>query len=448
MVRAWFVVFGVLAGCRVYEPEILDCQIRCGAGRACPRDTRCSEDLFCRPLNVSGVCTCSPGQTEACQRSSTMSGICSGGIRTCGEDRVWSSCMGAVVPGIEVCNGIDDDCDGVIDGNTIDAPRCPLTEGVCAGAHVASCVGGNYVACDVVEYGIDYERFETRCDGLDNDCDGQVDAPPPRAVLDLDGDDFALSPGSVVARVAGEARLVTFDDAMNVIGNELLAARFPDAQVEASGERVLAFAEDGGVRFVRLTADGRRSERVEPTWLGNGPLAVGLHAAAMEVNGEVQVRSLLTNEAPVTVGSSDGGVLTMSPRGEWLTWPGGLWRHSTKSHVQTTPLPPMAALFDVGTEAVTAVPVEPGGFFYADLASSLATTPLALALRNAGASMRGPQLVVVGHTAQGDVWLSTQSASLKVATGASGAQLTSGRFGVTVAFRREDTLWLGQLCVP
>ncbi|MBF5042398.1 hypothetical protein FGE12_08300 [Aggregicoccus sp. 17bor-14] len=52
---------------------------------------------------------------------------------------------------------------------------CKLREGVCAGA-LRPCVDGLVAQqCTEADYGPDYELEETRCDGLDNDCDGQVD---------------------------------------------------------------------------------------------------------------------------------------------------------------------------------------------------------------------------------------------------------------------------------
>jgi hypothetical protein len=52
---------------------------------------------------------------------------------------------------------------------------CPLTLGVCASAH-SLLVDGGWTPCD---YGPDYQSLETRCDGLDNDCDGRVDTSTP-----------------------------------------------------------------------------------------------------------------------------------------------------------------------------------------------------------------------------------------------------------------------------
>ncbi len=91
--------------------------------------------------------------------------------------------------GPEVCNGVDDDLDGVVDdeadGGRL-ARACPLTLGVCAGAH-SFCVDGGWAACD---YGPEYQRTERRCDGLDNDCDGTVDSSWTRVLLEADAGRF------------------------------------------------------------------------------------------------------------------------------------------------------------------------------------------------------------------------------------------------------------------
>jgi len=86
-----------------------------------------------------------------------------------------------LAPTDEVCNGFDDDCDGMID-DLDDAALCPLQRGVCAGARQICAGAGGFLPCSTINYGPDYEPFEVSCDGLDNDCDGEVDN------VDVDGD--------------------------------------------------------------------------------------------------------------------------------------------------------------------------------------------------------------------------------------------------------------------
>ena len=88
----------------------------------------------------------------------------------------------------ELCNGIDDDCDGRLDGEDeedllfFDLQSCERDQGACAGAtkEAAKCVGGVWEACDDASYAANSEAYEgtiaeASCDGLDNDCDGSTD---------------------------------------------------------------------------------------------------------------------------------------------------------------------------------------------------------------------------------------------------------------------------------
>ncbi len=77
----------------------------------------------------------------------------------------------------EQCNGIDDDCDGIVDDDLI-GPDCALTRGICAGSR-QRCLGGAWAACDAATYGESFEVTEAACDGVDNDCDGIVDDDCP-----------------------------------------------------------------------------------------------------------------------------------------------------------------------------------------------------------------------------------------------------------------------------
>ena len=51
---------------------------------------------------------------------------------------------------------------------------CPLQQGVCAGSY-ETCSDGAWPGCTVSNYGPNYEATETKCDNLDNDCNGVVD---------------------------------------------------------------------------------------------------------------------------------------------------------------------------------------------------------------------------------------------------------------------------------
>jgi hypothetical protein len=78
--------------------------------------------------------------------------------------------------GVEICDGLDNDCDGVVDDH-LGAPTVTcLTQGVCAGT-APTCSGQNGWVCN---YPATYEAIEDTkfgCDTLDNDCNGQTDEP-------------------------------------------------------------------------------------------------------------------------------------------------------------------------------------------------------------------------------------------------------------------------------
>ena len=69
------------------------------------------------PAGAAGP-ACTPGDFMNCYSgpSGTLGvGICRAGTRTCGPSGTWGTCVGVVLPQKEIPNGIDDDCDGVID---------------------------------------------------------------------------------------------------------------------------------------------------------------------------------------------------------------------------------------------------------------------------------------------------------------------------------------------
>ncbi|WP_147442649.1 putative metal-binding motif-containing protein [Corallococcus sp. AB049A] len=75
--------------------------------------------------------------------------------------------------------GTQVEVDAGTDAGSLGEPLpCEKTQGVCSGARRALVDGAYEPVCTALSYGADYEASETRCDGLDNDCDGVTDPPP------------------------------------------------------------------------------------------------------------------------------------------------------------------------------------------------------------------------------------------------------------------------------
>ncbi len=67
----------------------------------------------------SSDCSCTDGTSQTCGVSDV--GECRFGVQQC-VGNMWGPCQGAVDPRFEVCNGLDEDCDGVCDNGTFLPP--------------------------------------------------------------------------------------------------------------------------------------------------------------------------------------------------------------------------------------------------------------------------------------------------------------------------------------
>ena len=152
------------------------CAVDCQEG-VCPESTTCAQqDAQGRMLAIAqcipdtSLCGCSSdqaGETRTCVRTSDQEDERCFGEETCDPAVGWSGCD-APEPAEEICDGVDNNCNGQIDegfaqmtcSNANEWGSCPGVE-LCEAASGVICVG-------------EVPSQET-CDTIDNDCDELID---------------------------------------------------------------------------------------------------------------------------------------------------------------------------------------------------------------------------------------------------------------------------------
>lgn len=132
------------------------------------------EDDDCDGVADNGF-ECSIGETQTC---GTNVGTCEEGTQECGSSCTWRACKGDVEPQEEVCEGYEDeDCDGTVDNG------CSCNDGEtreCCGGVQIECENGVWPSCPAPPTEV--------CNGQDDDCSGVADDNLPESPFLIDED--------------------------------------------------------------------------------------------------------------------------------------------------------------------------------------------------------------------------------------------------------------------
>jgi hypothetical protein len=148
------------------EPEVDD-------GRDNDCDGRIDEDFDCRNFLPDGGVRAKPSRSVYLGPGALPTRPCQEGTVSCNvNDGGWFVAFAGKIPTPEVCNNQDDDCDGLQEQARetqalLGVERCG--EGTCTVKSITTCVAGQTRTCSPGAAGAEV------CNGLDDDCNGTID---------------------------------------------------------------------------------------------------------------------------------------------------------------------------------------------------------------------------------------------------------------------------------
>ncbi len=223
-------------------------------------------------------------------------GQCSYGLRTC-TFQGWSDCIGAKGPSEEICDGIDNDCSAGIDDYFPEQQQlCGFIENADYG--VGICTPG-VMKCDngILQCDGHVGPSEEVCDGLDNNCDGSVDEgiANTTAIVCYEGPNGTMAVGECRAGV----RYCTDGGFDGPCDGQILPAeeRCDNLDNDCDGEVDEGFDTRGVDLVFVLDISGSFDEEIESMIQGIAPLLddpitsnfrFGLVVVGTAANGEIR----------------------------------------------------------------------------------------------------------------------------------------------------------------
>lgn len=160
-----------------------------------PINIQCGESITLTPSIANGSVraaihsvraiprTCLDGQTMPCYAGPAGTqniGVCRGGMKTCINGQWDTTCTGEVLPQAEICDGLDNNCNGTSDEGfeckAGDTRAC--YDGLSGTAGVGICRSGTQ-ACNNCQWDATCQGQvlpqQERCDGKDDNCNNKVD---------------------------------------------------------------------------------------------------------------------------------------------------------------------------------------------------------------------------------------------------------------------------------
>ncbi len=128
-------------------------------------------DNDCNGITDEG-CACIPGESRAC---SIDVGPCTTGTQDCLPNGTWSPSCSGTVPQPEICDQVDNNCNGSVDEGVLN--KC----GQCGPEPAEICDGIDNDCDGEVDEGVSnscggcWQEGPEICDAIDNDCDGIID---------------------------------------------------------------------------------------------------------------------------------------------------------------------------------------------------------------------------------------------------------------------------------